>query len=111
MEFLITNFVVKRYFSRFDFGLICFLKIYFKELIFELFGDFKDKANQEKSQNEQLRKRKLQENLGIHWTNPEKVSKGQCVYCGHGSSTKYECFQCKVKLHPCCMVTYHEWDI
>ncbi len=78
-------------------------------MIFELIGEFQDNATKVNLEKKKEKKRKLQENNGIHWTNPNMVAKKQCIVCGHGSSTVFECFQCNVNIHPTCMAEYHKW--
>ncbi len=56
-----------------------------------LFGNFKDKITQLRCDKKELKKHRLQENSGVHWINSNKVSKGECAYCKHGSSKVYQC--------------------
>jgi len=80
-------------------------------LVADLIGDFADTATKSKYAKEQQKRRKLDENFGLHWTSSEKVTKGQCSLCGRGSSTTYECYQCKTRLYPCYMAAYHKWNV
>jgi len=80
-----------------------------KKLVSKLIGTFQDNSIRDKLDKEEKKKKRNQEEFGIHWTNPQKVLKACCQVCGRESSTVYQCYQCQVNIHPCCMKQYHNW--